>query len=179
MNTITISLSSIENQLCQFNSRLSLIEECLCNMFDVASTSRLHSVHHPLPFLLNNFPHTLPTGEVLITPDKIQMPPSSRRNPHHHIHFPINFQSPTRYSKESKKIGVNTRGQYVRGCMDALFTPSEMATSNLGGKRKKEKKDEARVDLVKRKLKLLALLFILVHISQDESKPHDASYPNL
>lgn len=36
--------------------------------------------------------------------------------------------------------------------MDALFQPEEMATSNMDGKRKKVKLDEARVDLVKRKL---------------------------
>ena len=60
---------------------------------------------------------------------------------------------PQETSKKAKKIESRTRGQYVRGCMDALFTPSEMATSNLGGKRQKEKVNEARV-----KPKLLALL---------------------
>ena len=35
--------------------------------------------------------------------------------------------------------------------MDALFTTKEMATSNMDGKRNKDKLDEKRVDLVKRK----------------------------
>lgn len=161
MKTITISLSSIENQLYEYNSRLSLIEGCLCNMFDVASTPSSSFSTSPTVLANEQFSTqtdtSLPTGDVLIIPDEIQTPPS-KQTPATTSISPLVLHLPQETSKKVKKIKAKTRGQYVRGCMDALFTPSEMATSNLGGKRKKEKLDEARVHLVKRKLKLLTLL---------------------
>ena len=50
--------------------------------------------------------------------------------------------------------------------MDALFTTKEMATSNMDGKRNKDKLDEKRVDLVKRKqisAKKFLIIFLFTH----------------
>lgn len=60
-----------------------------------------------------------------------------------------------------RKLDVGKdRYQYVSGCMDVVFTEEEMVCGNVGGKRQKERLDEARVDLVKRKLKLFCLVFL-------------------
>ena len=58
---------------------------------------------------------------------------------------------PPEVANRVKKIKRTDRKTYTRGCMDALFTTKEMATSNMDGKRNKDKLDEKRVDLVKRK----------------------------
>jgi len=152
MHTMTNSLSTIEKQLLEYNNRLSTIETCPYNMFTVSSTpdpssSPLHNVSlaHEIPSL----------EEVVITPNEINTPPSSSRRT---SISPLVFNLPPEKARKVKKMEANDRNQYVRGCMDVFFTPQEMAQSNMDGKRKKEKLDEARVDLVKRKLKLLILV---------------------
>lgn len=50
--------------------------------------------------------------------------------------------------------------------MDILFIKQEMATSDIGGKMKKKKLDETRVDLIKRKqVSLLLFLFLFIHLN--------------
>lgn len=44
--------------------------------------------------------------------------------------------------------------------MDVAFTEENMTTSNVGKKRQKERLDDAQVDLVKRRLKFLIILFL-------------------
>ena len=157
MHTMTNSLSTIENQLLEYNNRLSTIETCLYNMLTVSSTpdpssSPLHNVSlaHEIPSL----------EEVVITPNEINTTPSSSRRTSTTTTSisPLVFNLPPEKARKVKKMEANDRNQYVRGCMDVFFTPQEMAQSNMGGERKKEKLDEARVDLVKRKLKLLILV---------------------
>ena len=64
---------------------------------------------------------------------------------------PLVSHLPPEVANRVKKIKRTDRKTYTRGCMDALFTTKEMATSNMDGKRNKDKLDEKRVDLVKRK----------------------------
>ena len=74
MHTMTTSLSTTETQLFEYNSRLSTIDTCLCNMFTVSSTpnpSFLHTIS-----LANEIPTR---EEVVITSREIHMPPSSSR----------------------------------------------------------------------------------------------------
>ena len=67
---------------------------------------------------------------------------------------PLVFRLPQEKARKITKIEATDRGQYVHGCMDVLFTPEEMAASNLDGKRNKRKLVGTRVDLLQRKLNL-------------------------
>ena len=107
MNNITISLSSIENQLLLFDGRLTSIETCLCNMYHVAATqnpsfetsldtsttfsvsefptdTNVSSPNEPFPVI--QFPKDtnlslIPAGEVVVSGpwNKIQTPPNTKR----------------------------------------------------------------------------------------------------
>lgn len=65
--------------------------------------------------------------------------------------LPLVSHLPPEVANRVKKVKRTDRKTYTQGCMDALFTTKEMATSNMDGKRNKDKLDEKRVDLVTRK----------------------------
>lgn len=50
-----------------------------------------------------------------------------------------------------KKVKRIDRKIFICGCMDVFFSIEEMVNFNIDGKRNKDKFDEKRVDLVKRK----------------------------
>lgn len=105
MNNITISLSSIENQLLLFDGRLTSIETCLCNMYHIAATQNPSfetSLDTSTTFSVSEFPtdtnvsspteafpviqfpkdtnlSLIPAGEVVVSGprNKIQTPPIS------------------------------------------------------------------------------------------------------
>ena len=171
MNTITISLSSIENQLLEYNSRLNSIETSLCNVYDVAA----------LPPVTQN-PSTLDTSPIFPINCEVELPTRGNVslhteddfNPQNEIHTPPNyrrttfsgsttsisplvFRLPSETTRSLKKVHTEAkdRNQYLRSGMDQLFTQEEMAQSNFDGKRNKRKLDGTRVDLLQSKLKLL------------------------
>ena len=168
MNTITISLSSIENQLLEYNSRLNSIETSLCNMYDVAALSPVtrnpsaldKSPIFPICELPTRANVSLPTEDDFNPRNEIQTPPNSRRTSTSASTTsisPLVFRLPYETNRNLKKIHseVKDRTQYLRAGMDQLFTQEEMAQSNFDGKRNKRKLDGTRVDLLQSKLKLL------------------------
>ena len=154
------SLTGIENQLYEHNSRLSTIETCLCNMFNSVSTpdssfnesSTVFPTEPPTHANISllaeedaSFPTVTHNKHHLSTQNKPPPPPL----------FPLwclvcGKRKPEKFLKKEAR----DRGQYVRGSMDVLFTPEEMAVSNLDGKRNKRKLDGTRVDLLQCKLNL-------------------------
>lgn len=166
MNTISTSLTKIENQLDAYNTRLTLIETCLSNMFNFSAStpdssfSALSTVL-PTDAFCTQANTSYPPEEVVISPHDLQTPsPSHRRTTTTTTSVsPLVFNLPTETARKVKKIEARDRSQYLRGCMDVMFTPNEMAVSNIGGKRNKEKLGEAQVHLVKRKLIKLLTLF--------------------
>ena len=80
---------------------------------------------------------------------------------------PLVSHLPPEVANQVKKVKRTDRKTYTRGSMDALFTTEEMATSNMNGKRNKDKLDEKRVDLVKRKKVsryIYFLFYSLIHL---------------
>lgn len=164
MNAITTSLANREDKLYEYNGRLSLIETCLCNMFTVVSTSDNSSSP-----VANAFPTELPTPAdrsfptEVFTPNEVHTPLSRRTAPTVATTSisPLLINLPKERATKVRKLDAGKdRYQYVRGCMDVVFSEEEMVCGNVGGKRQKERLDETRVDLVKRKLKNFCLFFV-------------------
>ena len=63
---------------------------------------------------------------------------------------PLESHLPPEVAYRVKKVQRTERKTYTRGCIDALFTTKEMATSNMDGKRNKDKLGKKEVDSVKR-----------------------------
>ena len=76
---------------------------------------------------------------------------------------PLVSHLPQEVANRVKKVKRTDRKTYTRGCMDALFTTEEMATSNMDGKRNKDKLGEKRVDLVKRRQVSANIIFLFIH----------------
>lgn len=129
-------------------------------MYDVAATPDTSlSTSYTLPVTeLSTYPNlSSPTEQVAMPQREIQTtPPNSKHTAATSTSIsPLVFRLPQETARKVKKIEARDRSQYVRCGMDLLFTREEMAASNLDGKRNKRKLDEARVDLLQRKLKLL------------------------
>ena len=92
MNTITILLSSIENQLLEYNSRLNSIETSLCNVYDVAAlppVTQNPSTLDTSPFFPINCEVQLPTRA------NVSLPTEDDFNPRNEIHTPPNYRRTT------------------------------------------------------------------------------------
>ena len=109
--------------------------------------------------------NTLPLQSLDWSPDMRNMPVTTPKQSSKRITAsssssvsPLVSHLPAEVANRVKKVKRTDRKTFTRGCMDALFTTEEMATSNVDGKGNKDKLDQ--IDLVKRK-KVPAYIYVL------------------
>ncbi|XP_067023272.1 uncharacterized protein [Acropora muricata] len=168
LKNIYDTLAAIQSRLTSVDKRLSQIE---ADIFNIGMTTPQPGPSFSSPDVtLSSLPadcaeinlqaaveNTLPLQSLDWSPDMRTMSvttpkQSSKRSiaSSNSSVSPLVSHLPPEVANRVKKIKRTDRKTYTRGCMDALFTTKEMATSNMDGKRNKDKLDEKRVDLVKR-----------------------------
>lgn len=134
----------MESHIASINNHLSNIETLLFTPFIPAT-----STTDPVPAMDVSFPGPSSIGESVAMP----VTPAPQTTPLNESVSPLVASLPeekaTRIRAVHKK--ANSRNQLIQGVMDIIFTNEEMASSNVGGNRKKSKLDETKVKLVKRK----------------------------
>ena len=174
MKNIYDTLAGIQSQLISVDERLSLIEG---NIFNIGMTTPQPGPSFSSPDVtLSSLPAdcselnlqvpvetTLPLQSLDWSPDmQITTPKQSSKRSTANSNSsvsPLVSHLPPEVANKVKKVKRTDRKSFTRGCMDVLFSTEEMATSNVDGKRNKDKLDEKRVDLVKRK-QIPLLIFI-------------------
>lgn len=84
---------------------------------------------------------SFPTEEVETPPNEVQTSLSRRATT---SISPLLFNLPVETAAKIRKLDAGKdRDQYVPGVMDVTFTEEEITASNVGGKRQKERLDDA------------------------------------
>ena len=181
MKNIYDTLAGIQSRLTSVDERLSLIE---ANIFSIGMTTPQPGPSFSSPDVtLSSLPedcselnlqvpveNTLPLQSLDWSPDMRNMSVTTPKQSSKRITAnssssvsPLVSHLPAEVANPVKQVKRTDRKTFTRGCMDALFTTEEMATSNVDGKRNKDKLDEKRVDLVKRKKVPAYIYFLFTH----------------
>jgi len=176
MKNIYDTLAGIQSRLTSVDERLSLIEANILNIGmttpqagssfsspDVTLSSLLTDCSELLQVPVEN---TLPLQSLDWSPDMRNVAITTSKQSSKRSTTSSNFSVsplvshlPPELANQVKKVKLTDRKTFTCGCMDVLFSTEEMVTSNMDGKRNKEKLDEKQVDLVKSKQKLCSYLF--------------------
>ena len=180
MKNIYDTLAGIQSRLTSVDERLSLIK---ADIFNTGMTTPQPGPSFSSPDVtLSSLPtecsginlqapveNTLPLQSLDWSPDMRTLPvmtpkQSSKRSTasSNSSVSPLVSHLPQEVANRVKNVKRTDRKAYTRGCMDALFSTEEMATSNMDGKRNKDKLDEKRLDLVKRK-QVSAYIYFFIH----------------
>lgn len=182
MKNIYDTLAGIQSRLTSVDEWLSLIE---ANIFNIGMTTPQPGPSFSSPDVtLSSLPadcselnlqvpveNTLPLQSLEWSPDmrnmKITTPKQSSKlstASSNSSVSPLVSHLPPEVANRVKKVKRTDRKTFTCGCMDVLFSTEEMVNSNMDGKRNKDKLDEKRVDLVKRKqISLLIFIYLFVY----------------
>lgn len=162
------AISKMESHIASIDTRLSNIETLLFTPFIPASSTTCE----PVSALDVSLPSSSSIGEPVAMP----VTPAPQTVPLYESVSPLVAGLPEEKAARIRAIHkkANTRNQFIRGAMDAIFTKDEMASSNVGGNRNKRKLDETKVKLVKRKCVSCSVAdqYILLFLHVDSFSDH-------